>query len=99
MLDDCTAENGVDVHIDFAAHAAAMGADAVHVADVAALAAAMVRARAAARTQVIVIDTTHSRTTDDGGCWWEVGIPEVSQRAEVEAAAAAARIARQAQRP
>jgi 3D-(3,5/4)-trihydroxycyclohexane-1,2-dione acylhydrolase (decyclizing) len=99
MLDDCTAENGVDVRIDFAAHAAAMGADAVHVADVAALAAAMVRARAAARTQVIVIDTTHTRITDDGGCWWEVGIPEVSPRAEVEAAAAAARTARLAQRP
>ena len=35
--------------------------------------------------QVIVIDTTHTRTTD-GGCWWEVAIPEVSVRPEVNAA-------------
>jgi 3D-(3,5/4)-trihydroxycyclohexane-1,2-dione acylhydrolase (decyclizing) len=70
----------------------------VHVADLAALRAALVRARAAELTQVIVIDTTHTRTTDDGGCWWEVGIPEVSARAEVDAAAAAAREARRAQR-
>lgn len=99
MLDDCAAEAGADVRIDFAAHAAALGADAVHVPDVAALRDALVRARAATKTQVIVIDTTHARTTDDGGCWWEVGIPEVSERPEVDAAAAAAREAKRAQRP
>ncbi len=43
----------------------------------------MQRARAAARTQVIVIDTSPWRTTEDGGAWWEVAIPEVSARAEV----------------
>jgi len=86
------------VAIDFAAHARALGAESVHVADVAALREAMVRARAATRTQVIVIATTHRRTTDDGGCWWEVGIPEVSTRPQVEAAAAAAREAKRAQR-
>jgi 3D-(3,5/4)-trihydroxycyclohexane-1,2-dione acylhydrolase (decyclizing) len=59
---------------------------AVHVADVEALKAAMQRARAARRTQVIVIDTTPWRTTDDGGAWWEVAIPEVSERTEVAAA-------------
>ena len=65
--------------------ARSMGADAVHVKDVAELKAAMVQARRAKRTQVIVIDTTHTRTTD-GGCWWEVAIPEVSTRSEVRAA-------------
>ncbi len=99
MLGDCVPEAGADVRIDFAAHAAALGADSVHVADVAALHHALVRARAARKTQVIVIDTTHARTTDDGGAWWEVGIPEVSQRAEVGSAAAAAREAKRAQRP
>jgi 3D-(3,5/4)-trihydroxycyclohexane-1,2-dione acylhydrolase (decyclizing) len=53
--------------------------------DVSALKAAMVKARQASRTQVIVIDTTHTRTTD-GGCWWEVAIPEVSQREAVREA-------------
>ena len=99
LLDDCVAAQGADVRIDFAAHAAALGADAVHVPDIAGLRAAMRRARAAAKTQVIVIDTTHARTTDDGGCWWEVAVPQASARPAVDAAAAAAREAKRAQRP
>ena len=86
MLDDCVPEGGEASRIDFAMHAASMGADAVHVQNVAELKSAMVKARAAKRTQVLVIDTTHTRTTAEGGCWWEVGIPEVSARPEVNAA-------------
>ena len=86
MLDDCIPEGGEASRIDFAMHGAAMGADSVHVKNVAELKAAMVRARAAKRSQVLVIDTTHTRTTADGGCWWEVGIPEVSERPTVNAA-------------
>ena len=85
MLDNCVPEGGERSTIDFAMHARAMGADAVHVKDIAELKAAMVKARQATRTQVIVIDTTHHRITD-GGCWWEVAVPEVSGRAEVRAA-------------
>ena len=85
LLADCVAEGGTDVQVDFAAHARSLGAESVHVKDVAELKAAMKAARAARRTQVLVIDTTHQRTTDDGGHWWEVAIPEVSQRAEVNA--------------
>ena len=99
LLDDCVTEGGADVRIDFAAHAAALGADSVHVPDIAALRVAMVRARAATKTQVIVIDTTHTRTTDDGGCWWEVAVPQVSERPAVDTAAAASRDAKRAQRP
>lgn len=83
ILDDCIPEGGNASDIDFAAHARSMGAQAVHVDDIAALRDAMRAARAASRTQVIVIDTTAERTTADGGCWWEVAIPEVSGRAEV----------------
>jgi 3D-(3,5/4)-trihydroxycyclohexane-1,2-dione acylhydrolase (decyclizing) len=83
LLPDCVGEGGRDVKIDLAAHARSLGAEAVHVANVAELGAAMRKARAATTTQVIVIDTTHTRTTDDGGCWWEVAIPEVSARREV----------------
>ena len=86
LLVDSVAEGGSDVKIDFAAHARSLGAEAVHVADIAELKTAMQRARAATRTQVIVIDTSPWRTTDDGGAWWEVAIPEVSDRAEVHAA-------------
>jgi 3D-(3,5/4)-trihydroxycyclohexane-1,2-dione acylhydrolase (decyclizing) len=86
LVEDSVAEGGVDVKVDFAGHARSLGAEAVHVTNVAELKRAMQRARAAARTQVIVIDTTPWRTTDDGGAWWEVAIPEVSERAEVRAA-------------
>ena len=86
LLEDSVDEEGSDVHIDFAAHARSLGAEAVHVGNVAELKAAMQRARAAPRTQVIVIDTSPWRTTPDGGAWWEVAIPEVSERAEVQAA-------------
>jgi len=86
MLDDCVPEGGAPSRIDFAMHARSMGAHAVHVANVTELKAAMVAARAATHTQVLVIDTTHSRTTEDGGCWWEVAIPEVSERTEVHTA-------------
>lgn len=85
LLDDCVPEGGEPSRIDFALHARALGADAVHVKDVAELKQAMVQARQARRTQVIVIDTTHTRTTE-GGCWWEVAVPEVSPRAEVRQA-------------
>jgi 3D-(3,5/4)-trihydroxycyclohexane-1,2-dione acylhydrolase (decyclizing) len=79
-------------------HGAAMGADSVHVQNVAELKAAMVKARAAKRTQVLVIDTTHHRVTREGGCWWEVGIPEVSARSEVNAAYAGFLTAKKDQR-
>jgi 3D-(3,5/4)-trihydroxycyclohexane-1,2-dione acylhydrolase (decyclizing) len=86
LLPDCVAGDGEDVHIDFAAHARSMGATSVHVKNVSELSAAMIAARRATRTQVIVIDTTHTRFTEDVGPWWEVGVPEVSDRPGVLAA-------------
>ena len=75
--------------IDFAAHAASMGAVATHVDDIAGLEAAMIEARAAERTSVIVIDTDPAISTAAGGHWWDVAVPEVSERAEVVTARAA----------
>ncbi|HET7863102.1 MAG TPA: thiamine pyrophosphate-dependent enzyme, partial [Burkholderiaceae bacterium] len=99
MLDDCLPEaGGSPAHIDFAAHAASMGAEAVHVTGLPALRAAMVAARAATSTQLIVIDTTAERSTEDGGCWWEVAIPEISARSEVGDAHARYLAGKQAQR-
>ena len=86
MLDDCVPEGGVPSAIDFAMNGRSLGAEAVHVKDVAELRREMARARRATRSQVLVIDTTHHRTTGDGGAWWEVAVPQVSQRPEVEAA-------------
>ncbi len=74
--------------IDFVAHAASLGARAERVADVAALEAAIGRARDADRTSVIVIETDPAPTTDAGGQWWDVSVPQVSTRTEVDAARA-----------
>ena len=75
--------------IDFAAHAASLGAIAEKVDGVAALEAAVARARASPRTHVVVIDTDPDASTDAGGAWWDVPPPEVSGRADVVAARAA----------
>jgi 3D-(3,5/4)-trihydroxycyclohexane-1,2-dione acylhydrolase (decyclizing) len=98
MLDTCVPEGGSPSTIDFAMHARSMGAGAVHVKDVVELKAAMAQARAARTTQVLVIDTTHTRTTAEGGCWWEVAIAEVSERQDVRDARDHYEAARQSQR-
>jgi 3D-(3,5/4)-trihydroxycyclohexane-1,2-dione acylhydrolase (decyclizing) len=69
--------------VDFAAHAAALGAQSEKVPDIGALGAALARARAAARTYVIVIDTDPQAATDAGGAWWDVAVPETSERDSV----------------
>ncbi len=88
MFDDCVQGAPGAPAIDFAAHARAMGAQAEHVANVQELEAAMQRARAADRTYLICIDTDAARTTDEGGWWWEVAVPEVSPREGVRNARA-----------
>ncbi len=75
--------------IDFAAHAASLGALAEKVDDIAGLEAAIGRAAVAKRTYVIVIDTDPALSTAAGGAWWEVAVPEVSERGDVAAARAA----------
>ena len=51
-----------------------------------AMRAALARARAADRSSVVVIDTDPLKTTEAGGWWWDVAVPEVSDRPEVNAA-------------
>jgi 3D-(3,5/4)-trihydroxycyclohexane-1,2-dione acylhydrolase (decyclizing) len=72
--------------IDFAAHAASLGALSEHAATVGELVSALARARAAERSYVVVVDTDPRKATDAGGWWWNVAVPEVSTRPEVEAA-------------
>ncbi|MEZ5961703.1 MAG: thiamine pyrophosphate-dependent enzyme [Hyphomonadaceae bacterium] len=74
--------------IDFAAHAASLGAIAEKVDGIAALEQALARAKKAGRTSVIVIDTDPMITTEAGGWWWDVAVPEVSERAAVRDARA-----------
>ncbi|MDE0028132.1 MAG: 3D-(3,5/4)-trihydroxycyclohexane-1,2-dione acylhydrolase (decyclizing) [Deltaproteobacteria bacterium] len=81
-----TARHQTPSAIDFAAHAASMGAIATHVDGIESLEAALAEARSAERTSVIVIDTDARAGTQAGGHWWDVAVPEVSDRAEVTAA-------------
>jgi 3D-(3,5/4)-trihydroxycyclohexane-1,2-dione acylhydrolase (decyclizing) len=75
--------------IDFVAHAASLGAIAEKAGSIEALEQALQRAGQSERTHVIVIDTDPAITTTAGGAWWDVTIPEVSSRAEVDAARSA----------
>ncbi|HTE74792.1 MAG TPA: 3D-(3,5/4)-trihydroxycyclohexane-1,2-dione acylhydrolase (decyclizing) [Actinomycetes bacterium] len=82
LLDDCAgpgAEAGM--RVDFAAHAASLGAHVEAVApdgSVEDLAAAYGRARAAAvssRRPAVVVCRTHPSSWTEAGAWWEVGVP------------------------
>jgi 3D-(3,5/4)-trihydroxycyclohexane-1,2-dione acylhydrolase (decyclizing) len=73
--------------VDFAKHAESMGAEAEKVASIAEFREAFGRAKAADRSYVIVIEVDEYRWTE-GGAWWEVGIPEVSDREQVRVARA-----------
>jgi 3D-(3,5/4)-trihydroxycyclohexane-1,2-dione acylhydrolase (decyclizing) len=72
--------------IDFVAHAKSLGAIAEKAGDIAELEAALARARDADRSSVIVIDTDPALSSEVGGHWWDVAVPEISLRAEVAAA-------------
>jgi 3D-(3,5/4)-trihydroxycyclohexane-1,2-dione acylhydrolase (decyclizing) len=84
--------------VDFVAHARSLGADAVKVNSIAELETAFRHARAAKSTQAIVIETDPAGSTDAGGSWWDVAVPQVSVRAEVDAARRGYEDARKLQR-
>jgi 3D-(3,5/4)-trihydroxycyclohexane-1,2-dione acylhydrolase (decyclizing) len=71
--------------VDFVKHAESMGAIAERVEGIDDLRAAFARAKAADRSYVIVVPIDQYSWTE-GGAWWEVGVPEVSERESVRAA-------------
>ncbi len=84
--------------IDFAAHAASLGARAEKVSGIKALEAALRRAMASEGVGVVVIETDPAIATEAGGAWWDVPAAAVSMRSEVEAARAVYDVARRNQR-
>lgn len=84
LLKDSYHVNEAD--LDFVAHARSMGANAVKAGSIAELEAEMQKAKSAAIPTVIVIDTDPMPGTGAGGTWWDVAVPEVSDRAEVNEA-------------
>jgi 3D-(3,5/4)-trihydroxycyclohexane-1,2-dione acylhydrolase (decyclizing) len=99
LLDDCAGDAAGAPRIDFAEHARSLGAIAENVKTIAELESALARARAADRTYVIAIETDPNRATEEGGWWWDVAVPEVSERAEVREARARYERERQQQKP
>ncbi|WP_426037146.1 3D-(3,5/4)-trihydroxycyclohexane-1,2-dione acylhydrolase (decyclizing) [Cypionkella sp. TWP1-2-1b2] len=75
------------LHVDFAAHASAMGAASRHVESLSDLAAALEWAKTTDRTTVISI-TTDAYAWLPGDADWDVGVPEVSIREGVRQARA-----------
>ncbi|MBM3535134.1 MAG: 3D-(3,5/4)-trihydroxycyclohexane-1,2-dione acylhydrolase (decyclizing) [Alphaproteobacteria bacterium] len=67
--------------VDFAAHARALGAEAVKIRSIAELEMALDRAAAKKKTQVIVIDTDPWKSTGAGGAWWDVAVHDAPRDA------------------
>ena len=76
--------------IDYAAHAASMGAHAVKVPDLAALKAEILAARGRTIPTVIVIETTPAPGPGEGlegaGHWWDVAVPQIGGPERLRAA-------------
>ena len=72
--------------LDLVAHARSLGALASKVQGVAELSSSLSAARKADRTSVLVIETDPASSTAAGGHWWDVPVPEVSDRTEVRSA-------------
>jgi 3D-(3,5/4)-trihydroxycyclohexane-1,2-dione acylhydrolase (decyclizing) len=67
--------------VDFAAHARALGAEALALDGIAALEAALPRAFLAKRTTVLVVATDPQASTQEGGAWWDVPVTAVPRDA------------------
>ena len=73
--------------VDFAAHAAAMGAATEKVSNPQELGEAFRRAKASDKTYVIVMDVDpYEGWTAQGHAWWEVGTPHITNDEKVRAA-------------
>jgi 3D-(3,5/4)-trihydroxycyclohexane-1,2-dione acylhydrolase (decyclizing) len=89
---------GTDARVDFRAHAASMGALTFEVESLAEFADALQSAREADRT-VVIVTKVRAKDFTEGGAFWQVGVPEVSERESVLAARASMDRGLKAQRP
>lgn len=88
LIKDCRLGDGVEPFMpNFANHATSMGAIAYDVDTIAELKDAFARAREADRT-VIISTRVQSHDWTGGDSWWDVGVPEVSPRKQVQDAKA-----------
>ena len=59
-------------------HAKSLGANSEHVENINDLASALKRARESNKSYLISLVTDSHKISPEGGCWWEVAVPEVS---------------------
>ena len=74
LFSDSKFENQIE--IDYVSHAKSMGAEATHVSDITELEREVKSAISKKGVNVIVIDTDPKISTEEGGAWWDVAIPE-----------------------
>jgi 3D-(3,5/4)-trihydroxycyclohexane-1,2-dione acylhydrolase (decyclizing) len=79
---------GAYAEVDYAANARSLGCAASVVSSVEELRDALVEARRETRPVVIVARVEPRRLMLDSGCWWDVGVAEVSERPETRELAA-----------
>lgn len=72
--------------IDYAAHAASLGARSQKVSSLDELEEAVQMASGRTGVDVIVIDTDPGPSTEAGGVWWDVAVPAISDRGSVNSA-------------
>ena len=84
QFSDSKFENNIE--IDYVSHAKSMGAEAIQVSDITELEREVKSAISKKGVNVIVIDTDPNISTEEGGAWWDVAIPEVSKNQNVKKA-------------
>lgn len=83
LLDSSYAAADSAPQVDFAQHAASLGAQSEKVSTLSELGAALQRAKQSERTAVVVIDTDPVQSTAEGGTWWDVPVAGVSDNEAV----------------
>lgn len=68
--------DGAYLPVDLAANAASLGADVLRADDRESLRAALVKAREAARTTVVYVETLPGGSAPSSGAWWDVPVAE-----------------------
>jgi 3D-(3,5/4)-trihydroxycyclohexane-1,2-dione acylhydrolase (decyclizing) len=96
---DTRAPQGDYHHIDFAAYAAALGAEVFRAATLDELDAAIAAARKASRATLIEVKVERDSMTHGYESWWRVGVPEVSRNDAVAEAGKTMRERTDAWRP
>ncbi len=86
LIEDCNIA-GEPFYVDFAAHAASMGALSENVASINELEGAFKRAKEAHKTTLLVLKCdAYEGWTQEGHAWWEVGLPQISNSDKINIA-------------